>query len=59
MSEKKSVIHACTRFGLLLAADAALPELPSDLPRGWGVNLSADRTRLVLSYARGTTILFR
>ena len=42
-----------------LAADAALPELPSDLPRGWGVNLSADRTRLVLSYARGTTILFR
>ena len=42
-----------------LAADAALPELPSDLPRGWGVNLSADRTRFVLSYARGTMMIFR
>ena len=46
-------------FAQPLAAGAVLPDLPTDFPRGWGVNLSADRTRFVLSYARGTMVIFR
>lgn len=59
VEELRKVKYPVLAFAQPLAADAVLPELPADLPRGWGVNLSSDRTRFVLSYARGTMMIFR
>ena len=59
VEELRKAKYPVITFAQPLAAGAALPDLPTDLPRGWGVNLSADRTRFVLSYARGTMVIFR